>query len=280
MEGAVLEILRGTQQQQQDKDPSSVVSNDPNGLENDDETTTATTTTIMPSSIIGFDVEYTRYYPALIQIATATTVYLFRIRRVPPQPQPTYPRKRKELLSQLPKHSLIHPLLPILEDATIIKAGASVWSDIARLQSMTQPFRPVGFANVVGNHPHWSLQTTYAELFHHRLPSSGLWLSSRRSSSAWETASPLSPERIRYAATDAWAARQIFLHMHRLPLYRNHNDDDDDDDDAQPKGDDNNNHHEKDELMHVSRYWLLRPQPSKVLCNAYEYDTDKFQLES
>ena len=142
--------------------------------------------------ILGFDTE-TRpsfkkgecYPPALIQIANEDCVYLFRIC----------------------KTSTFESLLPILESEKIIKAGVGISDDVKRLNKLVQ-FSANGFIEI-------SELTNKIGYKNRGLRAlTGLLIGGRISKAAqvsnWAK-QELDSKQIRYAATDAWVSREIYL---------------------------------------------------------------------
>ena len=123
---------------------------------------------------------------ALIQLATANAVYLFRV-------------------CKLPGHCF-DPLLPIFTDPNIIKTGVSIHGDVRELQKV-QHFNPAGFVDT----------TTITQKVL-RIKNGGLqalafhFLGGRITKGAqmsnW-AADTLTDTQIRYAATDAWVSRNV-----------------------------------------------------------------------
>ena len=142
--------------------------------------------------ILGFDTE-TRpsfrkgeyYPPALIQIANEDCVYLFRIC----------------------KTSTFESLLPILESEKIIKAGIGISDDVKNLNKLAQ-FSANGFIEI-------SELTSKIGYKNRGLRAlTGLLIGGRISKAAqvsnWAK-QELDSKQIRYAATDAWVSREIYL---------------------------------------------------------------------
>lgn len=142
--------------------------------------------------ILGFDTE-TRpsfrkgeyYPPALIQIANEDCVYLFRIC----------------------KTSTFESLLPILESEKIIKAGVGISDDVKHLNKLAQ-FSANGFIEI-------SELTNKIGYKNRGLRAlTGLLIGGRISKAAqvsnWAK-QELDAKQIRYAATDAWVSREIYL---------------------------------------------------------------------
>jgi len=123
---------------------------------------------------------------ALVQLATASMVYLFRI-------------------CMLPGHRF-DPLLPIFTNPNIIKTGVSIQDDVKQLQKV-HLFQAAGFVDT----------TTITQKVL-RIKNGGLqaltchFMNSRLSKAAqmsnW-AADTLTPHQINYASTDAWISREI-----------------------------------------------------------------------
>ncbi len=142
-------------------------------------------------SHLGFDTE-TRpcfkkgdyYPPALIQLATESCVYLFRI------------SKTKSLA----------PLLPILESPEILKTGVAIKEDVKELRAM-EDFTPDGFLEIAEitaklGYENRGLRALAALLLRGRI-------SKAAQVSNWARAE-LDRKQIRYAATDAWISRELY----------------------------------------------------------------------
>ncbi len=154
---------------------------------------------IRQERVVGFDTE-TRpafrkgedYLPCLVQVATARRVYLLQLRRL------DFSRAVTELLA----------------DRNLVKAGVALAGDLGQLARLF-PLRPesvVDLGRVAkrhGNH-----QTGLRNL-------TALFLGTRIPKGARTTnwAAPrLSAAQIGYAATDAWAGRELYLCFERLGL--------------------------------------------------------------
>ena len=141
---------------------------------------------------LGFDTE-TRptfkkgeyYPPALIQLASETCVYLFRICKI----------------------NTIKPLLPILESSKILKTGVAIKDDVKELLAM-EKFNPRGFLDL----SEITVPLGYENRGLRAL--AGLLLGGRISKAAqvsnWARAD-LDRKQIQYAATDAWISREIYI---------------------------------------------------------------------
>lgn len=144
------------------------------------------------SSHLGFDTETRptfkkgQYYPpALIQLASQDCVYLFRIS----------------------KTATLDPVLPILESEEILKTGVAIKDDVKELRAM-QEFTPGGFVEIAD----MTVKLGYENRGLRAL--AGLLLGGRISKAAqvsnWAR-DELDEKQIRYAATDAWISREIYL---------------------------------------------------------------------
>jgi len=140
---------------------------------------------------LGFDTE-TRptfkkgdyYPPALIQLATADCVFLFRIS----------------------KTETFEPLLPILESPDILKTGVAIKDDVKELRAM-QDFTPGGFIEIADITAKLGYENRGLRAL------AGLLLEGRISKAAQVSnwARPeLDDKQVRYAATDAWISREIY----------------------------------------------------------------------
>jgi hypothetical protein len=152
-------------------------------------------------AIVGLDTE-TRpafkkgesHLPALVQVATARAVYLFQLRRT----------------------EVFPVLADLLSDPRIVKAGVSLKDDLRALKQVF-PFEEknmldlgmVARSNGFG-------QTGVRNLAGILL---GLRIPKGTKTSNW-AAPQLSPAQIAYAATDAWACRELYLRFQSLGLLR------------------------------------------------------------
>lgn len=149
---------------------------------------------IKRESIIGFDTERKPSFKkgninpiALIQIATRNKVFLMRINhfKLPPA------------------------LIRIMENPDILKVGVGLDDDLQGLQQL-QKFKSDGFIDLskyfqANDYRQSNLKYLAALVLNVRI-------SKNQQVSNWER-DPLSPSQIRYAATDAWVPREIYLTM-------------------------------------------------------------------
>jgi ribonuclease D len=155
---------------------------------------------INKETIIGIDTE-TRpafikgvvYHISLIQIATRNCVYLFRINHV----------------------GLSEGILKIFESEAILKVGIDLNYDIALLKKMKR-FTP---RNVIELNSYCK-QKGFLVMGLRKLSAIllGIRISKRQQTSNWE-AETYTPAQIRYAATDAWACRELFVRMIEHGMY-------------------------------------------------------------
>jgi ribonuclease D len=154
---------------------------------------------ISRESVIGFDIE-TRpafrpgesYLPSLVQFATAGAVYLLQVQ------QQDYSAAMREIFSS----------------AKVVKAGVSVTDDLRNLKKLFQfeESAVVDLGKVARRHG--LKQTGVRNL-------AGIFLGTRIPKGAKTTnwaARRLTPQQIAYAATDAWACRELYLRFKQLNL--------------------------------------------------------------
>ena len=154
---------------------------------------------ICQESVIGFDTE-TRpafrpgesYLPSLVQFATAGAVYLVQVQ------QQDYSAAMREIFSS----------------EKVIKAGVSVADDLRNLKKLFEfEERAVVDLGKVARR-HGLKQTGVRNL-------AGIFLGARIPKGAKTTnwaARRLTPQQIAYAATDAWACRELYLRFKQLNL--------------------------------------------------------------
>jgi ribonuclease D len=150
-------------------------------------------------SVVGFDTE-TRpafrpgesYLPSIAQFATARAVYLLQVQQ----------------------QDLFGALREILSSETIIKVGVSVTDDVRNLKKVLEfDERSVMDLGQVARR-HGLEQTGVRNL-------AGIFLGTRIPKGAKTTnwaARRLTPQQIAYAATDAWACRELYLRFKELEM--------------------------------------------------------------
>jgi len=154
---------------------------------------------IRSESVVGFDTE-TRpafrkgesYLPCLAQVATARAVYLF----------------------QLQQQDFAAPMAEMLASERIVKAGVSVADDLRNLKKLF-PFDENAVVDVGSVAKRHGLKQTGVRNL------AGIFLGFRipkgTKTSNW-AAPRLSQQQITYAATDAWACRELYLCFKKLNL--------------------------------------------------------------
>lgn len=155
---------------------------------------------ILQEHVVGFDTE-TRpafspgesYLPSLVQFATANAVYLLQVRQ----------------------QDFFGAVREILSSGHIIKAGVSVADDLRNLKkSFEFDERSVVDLGKVAER-HGLKQTGVRNL-------AGMFLGTRIPKGAKTTnwaARRLTPQQIAYAATDAWACRELYLRFRELKMF-------------------------------------------------------------
>jgi ribonuclease D len=154
---------------------------------------------ILAERLIGFDTE-TRpafkpgesYLPSIAQFATARAVYLFQV-------------QQRELAGAMRE---------ILSSENVVKAGVSISDDLRNLKRVFEfDERSVVDLGVVARR-HGMKQTGVRNL-------AGIFLGTRIPKGAKTTnwaARRLTPQQITYAATDAWACRELYLRFEDLKI--------------------------------------------------------------
>lgn len=149
--------------------------------------------------VAGFDTE-TRpafrpgesYAPSLAQLATARAVYLFPVQRM----------------------DFSAPLREAMESARLVKAGVSVAEDLRQLQKMFSFERrnvvDVGDIAKKQGLKQSGVRNLAALLLGFRIPKGA-------KTTNW-AARRLSPQQLVYAATDAWACRELYLKLESIGL--------------------------------------------------------------
>ncbi|GAB7081796.1 3'-5' exonuclease [Megalodesulfovibrio paquesii] len=154
---------------------------------------------LIAEPVIGFDTERRptfrkgQSFPlSLLQLATANAVYLFQLCRMP----------------------LPNVLESLLSDPGTVKTGVAVHDDVRELREVMQ-FTAAGFVDLgqvarLHSLPTCGLRNLAANFL-------GIRISKKERCSNWGRDS-LTPQQIAYAATDAWASREIHLRMQAANL--------------------------------------------------------------
>ena len=155
------------------------------------------TALLSESAVLGFDTETRPVFKkghsnpiSLIQLAGEKGVYLFQLNRI----------------------ETIEPLLPLFENAEIVKTGIGIADDIKALQKL-HPFEPKGFVDSA------SLSSSLGIINTGLRPLVALLLKKRISKGAQTSnwaANQLRENQIRYAATDAWVSRELYCKLQTL----------------------------------------------------------------
>ena len=154
---------------------------------------------ILQESVVGFDTE-TRpafrpgesYLPSLVQFATASAVYLLQVQQ----------------------QDLFGAMREILSSEKIIKAGVSVADDLRNLKKLFEFDERSVMDLGKAAERHGLKQTGVRNL-------AGMFLGARIPKGAKMTnwaARRLTPQQIAYAATDAWACRELYLRFKGLKM--------------------------------------------------------------
>ena len=154
---------------------------------------------LIKEKVLGFDTE-TRpafykgqsYLPSLLQMAGTKVVYLF----------------------QLSKCGLTDSITNLLSNDNIIKSGVAIDQDLTGLQQILH-FDPAGFIDLgdiarLKGLPHHGLRGLGACLLNFRISKSGR-------TSNW-SANQLTKKQIKYAATDAWLGRELYLKYKQINI--------------------------------------------------------------
>lgn len=147
--------------------------------------------------VIGFDTEtrpcfsqnQPRYNVSLLQLSGPEKAYLFRVNKL----------------------GMHKRLCAILENEKIIKVGAAVHDDIRGLQKH-HDFKPAAFFDLQKNVWEWGIKDKSVKKMTAIIL--GYRISKTQQLSNWE-ADVLSESQCRYAATDAWVCREMYLKLMR-----------------------------------------------------------------
>jgi ribonuclease D len=155
---------------------------------------------ILQETLVGFDTE-TRpafragesYPPSLAQVATARAVYLFVLR----------------------EKSLAEAVAQMLSEERIVKAGVALSDDLKALKKLLEftekSVVDLGRAAARSGFKQTGVRSLAAALLGFRIPKG-------TKTSNWAR-SKLTEQQIVYAATDAWACREIYLRFQSLSLF-------------------------------------------------------------
>ena len=154
---------------------------------------------LIKEKVLGFDTE-TRpafkkgqsYLPSLLQLAGTKVVYLF----------------------QLSQCGLTDSIIILLSNVNIIKSGVAINQDLTELQQILN-FEPAGFVDLGDiarskGLPHHGLRGLVAYLLKFRISKSGR-------TSNWSV-NQLTKKQIKYAATDAWVGRELYLKYKQIKV--------------------------------------------------------------
>lgn len=156
---------------------------------------------ILQESVVGFDTE-TRpafkpgesYLPSIAQFATESAVYILQVQQ----------------------RDLFAAMQDILSSENVIKVGVSVADDLRNLKKLFEfDERSVLDLGKVAK-SHGMKQTGVRNL-------AGMFLGTRIPKGAKTTnwaARSLTPQQLTYAATDAWACRELYLRFRELQMVR------------------------------------------------------------
>lgn len=147
--------------------------------------------------VLGFDTETKPSFKkgkvnkvALLQIATSTEAFIFRLHHL----------------------GLQDELMEVLSNPAVIKVGAAIRDDIKHLQKI-RPFEPAGFIELQDYVKKFGIESSGLSSL------AGIVMNCRISKSQqlsnWETEALTEAQKL-YAATDAWACREIYVKLHSL----------------------------------------------------------------
>lgn len=154
---------------------------------------------LLKEKVLGFDIE-TRpafnkgqsYLPSLLQLAGTKVVFLF----------------------QLSQCGLTDRIIALLSKVDLIKSGVAVNQDLTELQQILN-FKPAGFVDL-------GEIAKSKGLPHHGLRGLTAYLLKFRISKSCRTANwgvhQLNQNQIRYAATDAWVGRELYLKYKQIKV--------------------------------------------------------------
>lgn len=129
------------------------------------------------------------YLPSLVQLASARAVYLFPVQRV----------------------DCAEVLIEVLQAPNLIKAGIALAHDLRQLRQLI-PCEPQGIVDLGPLAKRRGLRQTGLRNLAALLL--GIRIPKGNRTSNW-AAERLSPSQLRYAATDAWACRELYFQLER-----------------------------------------------------------------
>lgn len=151
---------------------------------------------LQTASILGFDTETRpafrkgqRHLPSLLQLATKHEVFLFQLKRT----------------------GLPQEVISLLSNQAIVKAGVAPRDDVLALQEFSH-FTPAGFVDLASLGRNFQLR--HFGLRGLAAVTMGIRIAKSKKISNWAKDN-LSPGQLVYAATDAWAGREIYLRLSR-----------------------------------------------------------------
>jgi ribonuclease D len=154
------------------------------------------------TAVLGFDTETkptfkkgVTHQVALIQLASDDLAVLIRIQ----------------------KTGIFPELKALLEDEKIAKVGIATKQDLKELKE-SGDFEPKGFIDLNKEAPRYGYESVGVKNLSAMIL--GFRVSKRQQTSNWE-APQLTEAQIRYAATDAWVCREIYLRMKKQPISSN-----------------------------------------------------------
>jgi ribonuclease D len=146
--------------------------------------------------ILGFDTETKPSFKkgvanqksvALLQLSNASKTYLFRLN----------------------KFELQKEVITLLSDPSFIKVGVSIRDDIKSLRKLHN-FEPGGFIELQDSVKEYGLEVFSLKKI--AAVTLGLRISKAQQLSNWE-ADELNEKQVKYAATDSWISREIYLKL-------------------------------------------------------------------
>lgn len=147
--------------------------------------------------ILGFDTETRPSFKkgrlnsmSLVQLSCKDTAFLLRINKTP----------------------LTGGMLSILSDEKVIKVGASIRDDIKGIRKLF-PFEPGGFADIQSMVHGYGINDLSVRKVSGIVL--GIRISKAQRLSNWE-AQRLTPAQQLYAATDAWACREVYMRLKNI----------------------------------------------------------------